>query len=302
MTAGEPATVTPERAPDGRISLFLKGMAMGAADSVPGVSGGTIAVITNIYEPLIHALKSLNPMELRVLFREGPAAFFRAVNGGFLLTLGAGILIALLLMANTVLYLLASHREPLMGFFIGMVLASSWLLRERVGRWSPRICLLLAAGGVLTLAVSLLNPLSGSESLAWLFLCGMVAICAMILPGLSGAFVLILLGVYEYVLDALRSLHWDIILVFALGCAVGLLSFSHVLSWAFRRFREPTYAFLIGMLAASVVVLWPWREPGGPLRLPEGEVPGMLLVLLCVLVGAVLVLLSERVSGRRLST
>lgn len=291
----------PERAASGfpaRLLLFLKGMAMGAADSVPGVSGGTIALIANVYEPLIHALKSLHPLQLGVLRRQGPVAFFRAIHGGFLLSLGLGVITALFAMANVVGYLLTEHREPLMGFFIGMVLASTWLLRGQVVNWQPSRLALLLAGVALTAGVSLLNPLAGSQALPWLFLCGMVAISAMVLPGLSGAFVLILLGVYEYVLAALRDLQWGVIIVFAAGCVLGLVGFSHLLSWTLYRFREATYAFLIGMLAASVIVLWPWRSG----RLP-GPVDGTewMPVLLSVVAGGALIVGFERAAGRRLS-
>ncbi len=291
----------PERAASGlvaRVLLFLKGMAMGAADSVPGVSGGTIAVIANVYEPLIHALKSLHPLQLAVLRRQGAAAFFRAIHGGFLLPLGLGIVTALFAMANIVGYLLAEHREPVMGFFIGMVLASTWLLRGQVIDWHPARLALLLAGAALTAAVSMLNPLAGSEALPWLFLCGMVAISAMILPGLSGAFVLLLLGVYEYVLAALRDLQWSVIVVFAAGCALGLVGFSHLLSWTLYRFREATYAFLIGMLAASVIVLWPWRSGRLPGPVDSGE---WLPVLVAVVAGGALIVGFERFAGRRLS-
>lgn len=251
-----------------RLILFLKGMAIGVADSVPGVSGGTIAVISGIYEQLLHALRSCNPMALKVLWQQGPKAFWQAIHGNFLLTLGLGILSSLVLMANTVLYLLDNHFMLVMAFFLGLVLASCRLLYPEAGRPNLLKAALFCLGFVLTALTALLNPVAGSTSLLYVFFCGMLAICAMILPGISGAFILILLGTYEYVLNALRSLQFDVIVVFALGCAIGLLSFAHLLGLMFRYHRQAAFAFLIGMLAASLIVLWPWRlstEPGSGL-------------------------------------
>lgn len=284
-----------------RIVLFLKGMAIGIADSVPGVSGGTIAVISGIYEHLLKALRSCNPMALKVLYQQGFKAFWRSIDGSFLLTLGMGILGSLLLMANTVLYLLDNHFMLVMAFFLGLVLASCVLLYREMGAISLVKTLIFLAGFALTALTAVINPAAGSTSLLYLFFCGAIAICAMILPGISGAFILILLGVYEYVLDALRSLQLDVVIVFAAGCAIGLLSFAHVLTLMFFYYRQPTYAFLVGMLAASVVVLWPWRlstEPGGGLGMMPwtyteltGHSAMVPTVLLCAVGGFALIML-----------
>ena len=281
--------------------VFLKGMAMGLADSVPGVSGGTIAVITRIYERLIHAIRSLTPFTLRVWRDEGAAAFWRAIDGSFLLTLGLGILSALVLMANLVLYLLEHHQVHVMAFFAGLVLASTWFLRSEVSQWQPTLLLLVLAGFLLTGFVGFLTPAVASDSRLYLFFCGAIAICAMILPGLSGAFILLLLGVYEYVLDGLRSADMSIILVFASGCVLGLLSFAHLLSWLLYRFREQSYAFLTGMLLGSVIVLWPWKDSSGRHVLPSGyelmtgQDASVLAAAGASLTGAMLIVLLERV-------
>ena len=243
----------------GRLLVFLKGLAMGVADSVPGVSGGTIAVMAGIYEELIHSLKNLNPLSLWEFRKQGLAGFWRSINGSFLLALLLGIVTALYLSANTVLYLLETHYPQLMAFFCGLVLASTFFLRRQVQHWGLVESLFLVFGFALTLLIAFINPLAGQTGYAYLFLCGAIAICAMILPGISGAFILLLLGVYDYVLAALRALDVGIIVVFAAGCATGLLSFSHLLSWTFKNYREQTYAFLTGMLLASIVVLWPWK-------------------------------------------
>lgn len=269
-----------------RLVLFLKGMAMGVADSVPGVSGGTIAVISGIYEALINALKQCHPLSLKILWQHGPRAFWQHIHGPFLLTLLSGILLSLILMANTVLFLLDNYFVLVMAFFMGLVLASCWLLRAEAGRWTLFKALLFGIGFMLTALTAVLNPLAGSTMLVYIFFSGMIAICAMILPGISGAFLLLLLGVYEYVLTALRSFQLDVIVVFALGCIVGLLSFAHLLSWTFRYYREQSYAFIIGMLAASLIVLWPWQGE----VVPAADAGTVLAALVCAVLGYGLIL------------
>lgn len=242
------------------LPLFLKGMAMGAADSVPGVSGGTIAVITRIYDELIYSIRSIDGRAFRLLVTAGPGSAWRHINGWFLLVLATGILLSLRLSAGIVLVLLENRFEALMAFFTGLVVASSWSLRNECGAWRLPTSMFLVAGMLLTLLISSLAPYSTEISLAYLFLCGLVAICAMILPGLSGAFLLLVLGVYDYVLNALITLNLPVILVFASGCICGLLAFARLLSWMLSRYRELSYAFLTGMLLASVYVLWPWQQ------------------------------------------
>lgn len=290
-----------------RLILFLKGVAIGIADSVPGVSGGTIAVISGIYDELLQALRSCNPMALKILWQQGPRVFWQHIHGSFLITLGLGILGSLILMANTVLYLLDNYFMLVMAFFLGLVLASCWLLYPQAGKPAALKAVLFVSGFLITTLTALLNPAVGSSSLLYLFFCGMIAICAMILPGISGAFILILLGAYEYVLGALRNMQMDVILVFALGCAIGLLSFAHVLSLMLRYHREETFTFLIGMLLASLVVLWPWRlstEPGSGLGMMPwtyadltGQSAQLPMVLICALAGfSVIVVLQALMS------
>ena len=242
------------------VLLFLKGMAMGAADSVPGVSGGTIAFIANIYDELLASIRAVNPATLRLLLSAGPRAAFEAVNGRFLLTLGLGLLTALLVSANLVLWLLTHAFSYLMCFFCGLILASVLYVGQQIPRWTPARVLLLLAGLLFSVSLALLPPLTGSDSLFFYFCSGALAICAMILPGISGAFILLLLGAYEPVLSALTSLQWSVIVVFAAGCASGLLGFSRLLYWLLQEYRAATLAGLLGILAGSLSSLWPWRR------------------------------------------
>lgn len=296
----------------GKLLVFLKGMAMGVADSVPGVSGGTIAVMAGIYEELIHSLKNLNPVALWAYRNRGLSGFWRSINGNFLLSLLVGIVTALFLSANTVLYLLETHYPQLMALFCGLVLASAFFLRRQVKRWAIIELGFLSIGITLTLLIAFISPSAGQTGYAYLFLCGAIAICAMILPGISGAFILLLLGVYDYVLGALRALDVGVIVVFAAGCAVGLLSFAHLLSMTFHYYREQTYAFLTGMLLASIVVLWPWKlvpehgAMGASYLSPNayavmtGSSVSVLSVVGLFMLGFALVTIFERISSSRI--
>lgn len=290
--------------------LFLKGMAMGAADAVPGVSGGTIAVMLHIYERLVNAIRAAVPA-CRILWTGGGATVaWRTLDGSFLVVLAAGVLTSLFLVANVVLYLLETHYPLVMAFFCGIVLASACFLWNEVGRWSIQAVTACLLSGAMIVMISLASPVEIPEPSAfYLFLSGAVAISAMILPGLSGAFILLLMGVYAPVLTALRTFQWSTILVFAVGCLCGLLSFSHVLAWVFRRYRSQTYAAIIGMLVASLLALWPWKDTvtdrgGVSLLGPDGyqAVSGQAAqpeaVFGLMVAGFLLVVIFERMTGR----
>lgn len=255
--------------PRGKLMLYLKGVAMGLGDSVPGISGGTIAVITKIYDQLVFSIRSVDLTAGRLFFSGEFKALWQHVNGMFLLILAAGILSGLLISASTVLFLLENYFAPLMAFFIGMVLTSSWLLKDEfsIGAWQNILALIL--GLFLAMSIAYISPRSAELSLPYVFLSGAIAISAMILPGLSGAFILLLLGVYEFILNALIEFDLPYILVFMLGCAVGLIVFSRLLSWLLRMHHQLSYAFITGMLLGSVSALWPWQESDGyPMLLP----------------------------------
>lgn len=286
-------------------ALYCKGLAMGLGDSVPGISGGTIAVITEIYDQLIYSIRSFDLQALRLVARGRFAECWRHVNGMFLLLIGLGMLSGLLLSANTVLYLLDNHRESLMAFFIGLVLASVTLLRKEYTAGSLAGAIALVLGVLLTTGVGLLDGLQPTVSMPYLFICGAIAICAMILPGLSGAFILILLGAYQYMLEALLAFELPSILVFSAGCLCGLLAFSRLIALLLRRFHELAYAFISGMLLGSLFILWPWQQtvssyldadgeahtlrtlPVWPLNYAEvsGQQPGIALAVLMALFG-----------------
>lgn len=241
------------------LGLFARGTAMGMGDAVPGVSGGTIAVITGVYERLLFSIRSFDLKLVALLLKGRWHESWLHVQGPFVLALGSGILFGLLISANSVLYLLENHRPPLMGLFIGLILATVYLLRRR-GDWAQPGCwvaLLLGVG--MTALVAQTGDLGLAITPLSLFFVGMIAISAMILPGLSGAFILLLLGAYEPVLTALVNLEWFTIIVFAAGCASGLLVFSRVLVLMLERAAPQTYSLVLGLLIGSLQLLWPWQ-------------------------------------------
>lgn len=240
--------------------LYTKGIAMGLGDSVPGISGGTIAVITNIYDSLIFSIRAIDVEAAKLVLRGDIAQSWQRINGNFLLIIALGILTGLVISANTVLYLLENQFEVLMGFFIGLVMASSYLLLPQTRLGQPLQILALLLGIIITVGIGFLEPVSIEPSLIYLFFSGAIAICAMILPGLSGAFILLLLGAYQYMLTALVSVELVTIMVFMLGCACGILAFSRLLAWLLLTYHQQTYSLIIGMLLGSLGVLWPWQQ------------------------------------------
>lgn len=245
-----------------RALLFGKGIAMGAADVVPGVSGGTIAFITGIYDELLGSLKKCGPSALLVLSKEGPKALWQHINGTFLLTLFAGVLTSIFSLAQLITWLLKAYPIQIWSFFFGLVLVSAWHMGQQIYReWSIPSIITLLVGTVLAWLISAGVPLAAHDiGLLTFFFAGALAICAMILPGISGSFILLLLGFYGPVIEAVKSFNLPVLAIFAAGCVIGLLSFSHLLSWLLEKARVPTMAFLIGLMLGSLSKLWPWKE------------------------------------------
>ena len=241
------------------IALSGKGMMMGAADAVPGVSGGTIAFMTGIYEELIYSLKQCGPSALIMLFKEGRVAAWKHVTGTFLLTLISGILFSLLTISHVVLYWLAEYPELLWSFFFGLILASVWSVCRHVEHWDRNTYTSFIIGVITAYFITSMSPTSVEATPLFIFLSGMVAICAMILPGISGSFILLLLGMYTPILMAIKNIELFTLGLFATGCVVGLLSFSRVLSWMFSSFRTATLALLGGFMLGSLNKVWPWK-------------------------------------------
>lgn len=233
---------------------------MGAADAVPGVSGGTVAFITGIYEELIFSLKQCSVSAVKVLFQRGIKAAWQHVNGGFLLALFTGILISILTLSRVVLYLLANHPILLWSFFFGLILAAVWSLIRHIEKWEMGVLTTFIVGAVSAYFITTISPTTIESSPLIVFLSGMIAICAMILPGISGSFILLLLGMYAPMLTAVKE--WQLLTlgIFASGCVAGLLSFSHLLSWMFKHYKVLTLALLGGFMLGSLNKVWPWKQ------------------------------------------
>ena len=240
--------------------IYVRGLLMGAADIVPGVSGGTMAFITGIYDTLLSSIRSFDLVFLKQIVQLDVAGAWRHVNGGFLLALLLGIATSIFSLAQLVSWILEHHPVPLWAFFFGLILASALVLLREIQRWSVAVSLALVSGIAVALAIGLSPVVHLGGGLVGVFVAGFVAICAMILPGISGSFILVLLGMYSTVLQAIKSLDLAFILVFVLGAGAGLLCFSRLLHWLLQRFHQATMALLTGFLFGSLTVVWPWKR------------------------------------------
>ncbi len=250
----------PKRKPSDYVALIMRGMAMGGADVIPGVSGGTIAFITGIYEELIQSIKSINAAFFKMLFKEGIAAAWQSINGNFLLAVVTGILISIFSLAKLMSWLLANHPMLVWAFFFGLILGSAFYIGRQVKKWTWQVVLLLLAGTAMAYYITIASPAATPEAWWFVFLSGAIAFCALVLPGISGAFILVLLSKYEFMLNAVRDLQVSIIAVFAAGGVIGVIAFSNVIAWLFKKYHNATLAILSGFMIGSLNKLWPWKE------------------------------------------
>jgi len=249
------------------VSAALKGMCMGMAEVIPGVSGGTIAFITGIYERLINAIKEVDVDALKMLSKFKLVKLFHKVDGFFLLSLAIGMFIGIGIGVLGIGYLLENYPAPVWGFFFGLIIASAIYIARKIDKWSVGVIGAAILGCAIALLVTYLSPTEGSDNLLWVFLSGCIAISALILPGVSGSFILLLLGMYTVVRNAAELAMTDqdvgsmiTLFVFMLGCGVGLLSFARVMSFAFKNYRNVTLGLLTGFMLGSLRKIWPWRN------------------------------------------
>ncbi len=233
---------------------------MGAADVVPGVSGGTIAFITGIYDTLLESIRRINPYLLSIWKREGTKAAFNHINGFFLIALFSGIFVSIATLAKLITWLLNTHPIPIWSFFFGLILVSVYHIVRQVERRDATRFITLLVGVAFAYSITVLKPLHMEPTMVNTLIAGSIAICAMILPGISGSFILLLIGMYTPVLAAVKGFQIDILVMFLSGCVVGLLTFSHLLSWLLRKFRDATLMFLTGLMIGTLPKIWPWKE------------------------------------------
>tara|TARA_B110000091_G_scaffold27226_1_gene26881 strand:- start:95 stop:985 length:891 start_codon:yes stop_codon:yes gene_type:complete len=247
--------------------LFLKGITMGVANVIPGVSGGTIALITEIYEELINSLKSFDLKALKLLLKGQFKEFTVHTNLYFLISVFGGSVFSMFSVAKLFEFLFEFYPEELWSFFFGLILASVYYVGIRVGIWKIRSYVFFIIGTAIAVSLALLSPSSESTNLVYIFICGVIGVTGMLLPGLSGSFILILMGNYKLLMvDSLsKSLKFNIdaisyLLVFILGSFVGLFGFSHIISWLFKRFKDCVLSLLTGFILGSLLIIWPWKE------------------------------------------
>jgi putative membrane protein len=240
--------------------LFLKGIGMGVANVIPGVSGGTIALITDIYEELINSLKSLDKEALKLLFSCKIKELIHHTNFYFLASIFSGSIISVFTVASIFKYLFANYPVLIWAFFFGLILASVIFVGKRVHNWNTQSTIALIAGVAIAASLSLLNPLTENSNLFFVFLCGIIGISGMMLPGLSGSYILILLGNYKLLMvTAVTELNITLLSVFFLGSIFGLIIFSHLLSWILKKYKDATLALLTGFILGSLNIIWPWK-------------------------------------------
>lgn len=303
------------------VSVFLKGLAMGAANVIPGVSGGTVAFVSGIYERLITAIKSCDQVAFRLLCKGQWRELAARIDFAFLAALSAGVGVGILTLAQLLKVLFAVYPIGVWAFFFGLILASIFFVGRQIKRWSPMVVICLVLGIAIAVGISLLSPASQDERPWYLFLCGIAGMASMIVPGISGSFVLLLMGNYQLIMiESISELASGNLAVLktlipvGLGAIVGLLALSHFLSWIFRSFHNEAIGLLTGFVAGSLLVIWPWKVPvmqtfavgekvkekviGYVWNLPDASV-ATLCALLLMLAGAALVCLLERAGAVR---
>ena len=243
------------------IVVALKGFAMGAANVIPGVSGGTIALLTGIFNELIEALNSLMSVSTwKLLFKGDLKGFWKTIHGTFLLWLAIGVILSVFSLAKLMEYVLAHHPVQTWAFFFGLIIVSAIFMLSDIKGWKGSDICWLVLGVALGAFICLLSPTETTSDLWFIALCGAIAICTMILPGISGSFILVLFGKYEYIMKAVSELNLPVLAVFALGCVIGIVAFSKFLHWLIGKYEKPTLLVLIGFTIGALVKVWPWAD------------------------------------------
>lgn len=292
-------------------SNLLKGIGIGTANVIPGVSGGTIALLTGIFERLIDSLKSFNLTAIKLLFSGKFKEFAKYTDLIFLCSVGCGVLIAILSVARIFDYLFEHHPIYLWSFFFGLILTSIYYVGITIEKWDWKVVLSFIIGTAIALFIAFGKPAKENDNLIYLLICGAVATCSMILPGLSGSFVLVLMGNYQLIMiDAVTDLNLKILIPVIIGGVVGLIAFSHVLSWILKKYRNITIALLTGFILGSMPIIWPWKNTvitivgneeittGYDYFLPEMNIQ-FAIALVIILIGASIIVLTEKMAKKQ---
>ncbi len=293
------------------IANFLKGIGVGSANVIPGVSGGTIALITGIFERLINALKSFNLTAIKLFFTGKFKEFAKYIDLWFLVSVGCGVIVAILSVARLFEFMFAEYPIYLWSFFFGMILVSIYYVGITIEKWDWKVILSFIIGTAIALFIAFGTPAQENSNLIYLIICGAVATCSMILPGLSGSFVLVLMGNYQLVMiDAVNDMNLKILLPVVIGGVVGLLAFSHLLSWIFKKYRNITIAVLTGFILGSMPIIYPWKHDVITYYGSEAKVTGydyyfpdmnleFAIALVIILIGAGIIILTEKMAKNK---
>ena len=245
----------------GYLRVFLCGILMGIADAIPGISGGTIALLLGIYEELIGSISNFNIYLFQNLKKKGIKYCWNKINGNFLLSLISGVLLSLVSFVKIFSVLIQKYPLFIWSFFLGLILATLFVINRNIKKWNIVNFILIFIFAFLTILLSIINPsISENINLFYILICGIIASSAMILPGISGSLILVILGVYTLIINALNNLEYNIILVFLIGCLIGIINFSKIIKWLFHNYRDYTFSIMLGLVIGSIYTVWPWRK------------------------------------------
>tara|TARA_B000000557_G_scaffold120995_1_gene98271 strand:- start:387 stop:1247 length:861 start_codon:yes stop_codon:yes gene_type:complete len=245
----------------GHLRVFFCGILMGIADAIPGISGGTIALLLGIYEELIGSISNFNINLFQNLKNKGIKYCWNKINGNFLLSLISGVLLSLVSFVKIFSILIEKYPLFIWSFFLGLILATLFVINRNIKKWDIANFILIFIFAFLTILLSIINPsISENINLFYILICGIIASSAMILPGISGSLILVILGVYTLIINALNNLEYNIILVFLIGCLIGIINFSKIIKWLFHNYRDYTFSIMLGLVIGSIYTVWPWRK------------------------------------------
>ena len=245
----------------GHLRVFFCGILMGIADAIPGISGGTIALLLGIYEELIGSISNFNIYLFQNLKKKGIKYCWNKINGNFLLSLISGVLLSLVSFVKIFSILIQKYPLFIWSFFLGLILATLFVINRNIKKWNIVNFILIFIFAFLTILLSIINPsISENINLFYILICGIIASSAMILPGISGSLILVILGVYTLIINALNNLEYNIILVFLIGCLIGIINFSKIIKWLFHNYRDYTFSIMLGLVIGSIYTVWPWRK------------------------------------------
>lgn len=245
----------------GYLRVFFCGILMGIADAIPGISGGTIALLLGIYEELIGSISNFNIYLFQNLKKKGIKYCWNKINGNFLLSLISGVLLSLVSFVKIFSILIQKYPLFIWSFFLGLILATLFVINRNIKKWNIVNFILIFIFAFLTILLSIINPsISENINLFYILICGIIASSAMILPGISGSLILVILGVYTLIINALNNLEYNIILVFLIGCLIGIINFSKIIKWLFHNYRDYTFSIMLGLVIGSIYTVWPWKK------------------------------------------